>query len=463
MHQGFVTPDNMAMLTDLYELSMAAAYHEHRPHDEATFDLFVRTLPPGRSSLVFAGLERAVAYLTRFRFDRDALRYLRSTGLFSPVFLSSLSRLRFRGDVEAMAEGTVFFPHEPVLRIRANIVEAQVVETFLVNAVTLPTLVATKAMRVVEAAKGRPVVEFGLRRAHGTDAGLQGARAAYLAGCAGTSNVLAGQVYGVPVFGTMAHAFVQAFPSETEAFRAFACTFPKGTTLLIDTYDTVEGARRAVRVAQDLAERGGRLGGVRLDSGDLLDLSRGVRRILDAAGLKEVKIFASGNLNEERIADLLARGAPIDAFGVGTDLSVSADAPTLDTVYKMSEVVHDGRRIPTMKLSAHKQTFPGRKQVYRVSRRGRMVADTLALQGESVPGKPLLRPVMRKGRLVAPLPSLETVRRHTASQRKALASAQHPLREGKAYPVRISPKLRRLTREVRQLILRRQETEAWRA
>lgn len=452
MQEGFVTRENMALLTDLYELSMAAAYYQHRPHDKATFDLFVRTLPPQRSYLVFAGLERVLSYLTHMSFHRDALRYLRSTGLFSSEFLAYLGRLRFRGDVEAMPEGTVFFPNEPVLRVSAPIVEAQLVETFLLNAVTLATLIASKATRVVEAARGRPVVEFGLRRAHGADAGLQGARAAYIAGCAGTSNVLAGQVYGLPVFGTMAHAFVQAFPTEADAYRAFARTFPRGTTLLIDTYDTLKGARQAAKVARELLRQGGRLGGVRLDSGDLLALSRHVRRTLDREQCPNVKIFASGNLTEERITELLRRRAPIDAFGVGTDLSVSADAPTLDTVYKMSEVVHDGRRLPTMKLSAHKQTYPGRKQVYRLIRDGLMVADTLALEGEPVPGRPLLRPVMRNGRLVGELPSLAEIRRHVVRDRGRLPSGLRSLKGGKAYPVRVSPRLGRLVEQVRTRI-----------
>lgn len=452
----FVTPDNMLLLTDLYELTMAASYHEHGPHDRATFDLFVRKLPPERSYLMFAGLDQVVFYLTHLSVGSDAIRYLRSTGLFPPSFLTYLRTLRFRGDLDAMPEGTVFFPHEPVLRVTANIIEAQVVETFLLNAVNVQTLIATKACRVLEAAAGRPVVEFGLRRAHGMDAGLKGARAAYLAGCAGSSNVLAGRLYGVPVFGTMAHAFVQSFPSEMEAFRAFTSTFPKGTTLLIDTYDTVRGARRAARVAQDLARHGKRLGGVRLDSGDLMALSRQVRRLLDARGLRHVKIFATGNLTEQRIREMVMRHAPIDAFGVGTDLSVSADAPSLDVVYKMSEAVRSGRTMPTLKLSAHKQTYPGRKQVYRIERRGRSVEDILALEGESVPGRPLLVPVLRKGRLVRRLPPLPASRRYAAVERAKLPAQLRELDGSATYPVRISPGLERLTGTCRRTLERAQ-------
>ncbi|MBI4402268.1 MAG: nicotinate phosphoribosyltransferase [Nitrospirae bacterium] len=450
MQQGFVVPGNMAMLTDLYELTMAASYFEHRQNDRATFDLFVRTLPPQRSYLMFAGLEQALHYLTHLSFDDDAIRYLRSTRLFSASFLSYLRTVRFRGHVDAMPEGTVFFPQEPVMRVTGNIIESQIVETFLLNTINLQSLIATKASRVVEAAAGRPVVDFGLRRAQGMDAGLKVARAAYLAGCAGTSNVLAGQHYGIPIFGTMAHSFVQSFPSEMASFRAFVETFPTGTTLLIDTYETLQGARQAVVVARELAQRGHRLGGVRLDSGDLLALSRSVRRILDQQRLHDVQIFASGNLTEHRIAELIRRGAPIDAFGVGTDLSVSADAPSLDVVYKMSEVVRGGRRFPTLKLSPKKRTYPGRKQVHRREQHGRYIGDMLALEEERVPGRPLLRPVLRGGRLVGPLPSLSSVRAHAAAERAKLPSRLRGLGKAHSYPVRLSAGVRRAVQEFRR-------------
>ena len=452
MRPGFVTPDNMAMLTDLYELTMAASYREHLPRERATFDLFVRKVPPGRSYMVFAGLEQAILNLRRFSFGPDAIRYLRSTRLFPSSFLRFLETLRFRGDVDAMPEGTVFFPHEPVMRVTANIIEAQLVETTLLNTINLQSLIATKASRVVEAAQGRPVVEFGLRRAHGTDAGLHGARAAYLAGCAGTSNVLAGQHYGLPIFGTMAHAFVQAFPSEKDAFRAFVHTFPKGTTLLLDTYETMQGARHAVEIASELARRGCHLGGLRLDSGDLVMLSRQVRRRLDAKKLHTVKIFASGNLNEDRIAELLRLEAPIDAFGVGTELSVSSDAPSLDVVYKMSEVTRHGRRFPTQKLSTKKQTFPGRKQVSRLSRHGRYVGDILALEGEAVPGRPLLVQVMRRGQLVRPLPSLASIRQHMERERARLPSRLRRLGDVRPYPVHVSAGLRKVVQELQRTL-----------
>jgi nicotinate phosphoribosyltransferase len=440
----------MALLADLYELTMAASYHEHRPRDRATFDLFVRRLPPERSFLIFAGLESAVFYLTHLAFGPEAIRYLRGTGLFPPRFLAYLGRLRFRGDVDAMPEGTVFFPNEPVLRVTGTLIEAQIVETFLLNAVNFQTLVASKAARVVAAAGGRPVVEFGQRRAQGADAAVKAARSAWIAGCAGTSSVLAGQLYGLPVYGTMAHSFVQAYASELEAFRAFAESYPDGTTLLIDTYDTVEGARRAGLVARELARRGKRLGGVRLDSGDLVDLSRRVRRVLDAQGLRRVEIFASGNLTEARIAEVLRRGAPIDAFGVGTDLVVSGDAPSLDTVYKLSEVERGGRWWPALKLSPGKQTYPGRKQVRRRERDGRFAGDLLALEGEAAPGRALLTPVLRGGKLVAPLPTLAEVRRRAARQVAALPPRLTRLEESAAYPVRVSRGLRRAVEACRR-------------
>jgi nicotinate phosphoribosyltransferase len=449
----FVTPDNMAMLTDLYELTMAASYFQHRRRDEGTFDLFVRKLPPQRSYLMFAGLEQALSYLAGMRFSADAIRYLRSTKMFAPAFLDYLKTFRFRGTVSAMPEGTVFFPGEPVLRVTANIIEAQIVETFLLNTVNVQSTIATKASRVVEAAQGRPVVEFGLRRTQGADAGLKAARAAYLAGCTGTSNVLAGQLYGVPVFGTMAHSFVQSFATELEAFRTFALSFPRGTTLLIDTYDTLQGARHAVVVAKELSRRGYRLGGVRLDSGDLLDLSRGVRALMDRAGLRDVNIFASGNLTEARVAELVRRGAPIDAFGVGTEMSVSSDAPYLDVVYKMSEVVRAGVRYPTLKLSAQKQTYPGRKQVFRLERRGRLVADTLGLEGERLPGRPLLAVVMRGGRLVKPLPPLAAIRRRAARERASLPETLRRLPNAAPPALRISRALQRIVGTFRAKLL----------
>ncbi len=334
-----------ALLLDLYELTMAQSYVDEGMTAPATFSLFARHLPRDWGYLVAAGLDDVLSYLETLAFGAEELSYLRSTGLFTPTFLDHLGRLRFTGSVRAMPEGTVCFPNEPLLEVTAPIVEAQLVESAIVNQVHFQTLIASKAARCVEAAVGRRLVDFGLRRTHGYDAGLKAARSAYLVGFDATSNVLAGQRYGIPIAGTMAHSYVEAFGDEAESFRAFVRAYPDGTTLLVDTYDTVRGIERAAAVGRELAAAGHRLGGVRLDSGDLGADSAEARRILDAAGLTDATIFVSGNLDEHTIAALLAAGAPIDGFGVGTRMGVSADAPYLDMAYKL--VAYDGR--PTLK------------------------------------------------------------------------------------------------------------------
>lgn len=445
-----VTQENLAGLIDLYELSMVASHFEQGRHGSACFDLFIRRLPLNRSFLVFAGLEQAIGAVTFLSFSPDIIRYLRSTRLFSRDFLSYLREFRFRGHMDAMPEGTIFFPNEPVLRVTGSLIEAQLVETILLNTVTYQSLIATKAIRVVHAAQGRPVVDFGLRRSHGTDAGLQAARAAYLAGCMGSSNVLAGQLYGIPTIGTMAHSYVQAFRSELEAFRAFTDSFPNGTTLLIDTYDTLQGAKHAAQIARELAARGGKLKAVRLDSGDLIQLSRKVRTILDQHGLRSVKIFASGNLSEFGVAEICRRRAPIDAFGVGTEMSVSQDSPSMDSVYKLSEIEMDGKPVPRMKFSLGKETFPGRKQIYRQVKHGRYVQDVLGLEGEMIKGNTLLKPVLHAGKLLRQLPSLEVIRRHVVEEQRRLPIALLRLHKVKRYPVMISAGLRREVRQLRQ-------------
>ncbi len=361
---GPLTTRDAALFTDLYELTMAASYFREGMNDEATFSLFVRRLPPKRSFLVAAGLEDVVRFLLDFRFSEDAVGYLRSLGQFPEDFLDALTTLRFTGTVRAVPEGTPVFADEPLLEVTAPLIEAQLVEAAVMNLCHLHTVQASKAARVVLAARGRPVVDFGLRRTHGVAAGLTAARAAFIAGAAMTSNVLAAMHYGIPPAGTMAHSYVQAFPHEIDAFRAFARTFPAGPTLLIDTYDTIAAAHKAVVVARELAARGQRLAGVRLDSGDIPALAREVRRIFDAAGLSDVRIFVSGGLDEEIIEDYLDAGAPIDAFGVGTRMNVSADAPYLDMAYKL--VQYGGRNVA--KLSPGKATWPDAKQVWR--RRG---------------------------------------------------------------------------------------------
>ncbi|MBI3911190.1 MAG: nicotinate phosphoribosyltransferase [Armatimonadetes bacterium] len=432
-------PGELGLATDLYELTMAAAYFEHGMVDEvAVFEMFVRHLPEDRGYLLVAGLEQAVEYLTRLSFDASSLAYLRRLPIFAAVsddFFAYLERFRFTGDVNAFPEGTLAFANEPLVQVRAPIIEAQLVETFLLATINHQTLIATKAARVVEAARGTGVIEFGARRAHSFQAACYGARAAVIGGCIGTSNVLAGQRFGLKVYGTAAHSFTMGFPHEMDAFRAFHDTFPQHTILLIDTYDTLEGARRATQVAPDIA-------GVRLDSGDLLELSRQVRRILDEAGLRQAKIVASGDLNEDKIAALLDAGAPIDLWGVGTDLLTSRDAPALGGVYKLVAVEREGQRVPVRKLSQGKVTYPDAKQVYRArDAAGRFAGDALAIVGEVLPGEPLLVPVLRRGQRADPLPDLPAI---CARAREQLAALPEPFRRRRGpetYPVSLSPRL----------------------
>ena len=328
------------------------------------------------------------------------------------IFSITSAAFKFTGEVWAVPEGTVAFPNEPLIRVTAPIIEAQLVETFLLNTINLQTMIATKASRVVHAAKGKSVIEFGLRREQGIDAGMKVARSSYIAGCQGTSNVLAGMAYGIPVFGTMAHSFIMSYPKEIDAFRAFAKTFPNKSTLLIDTYDDMAGAEKAVIVAKELEAKGFKLGGIRLDSGDLAETSKKIRKILDDNNLEYVKIFASGDLDEFKITQLLNEGAKIDAFGVGTKMGTSADRPYLDVIYKLCETMTpDGSFSPIMKLSKDKITLPGRKQVYRFQdNQGIFRKDIIALADEKVEGEPLLVKVMEKGKLIYRLPSLNEIR-----------------------------------------------------
>jgi nicotinate phosphoribosyltransferase len=435
-----------ALFTDFYELTMAASYIREQMRGEATFSLFVRHLPRRRAFLVAAGLEDVLAFLEGFQFSEAAIRHLRSLGTFDPRVLEALADLRFTGTVRAMPEGTVFFPDEPVLEVTAPIIEAQLVETAVINFVHLQTVLASKAVRSVLAARGRAVVDFGLRRTHGIDAGMAAARCAFIAGAAMTSNTLASFHDGIPATGTMAHSYVTAFPSEIEAFRAFARAFPRSTTLLIDTYDTLAAAHKAVIVAREMESQGTRLAGVRLDSGDLVELSRGVRRILDEAGLTYVRIFASGGLDEDEVARCLAAGAPIDAFGIGTRMNVSADAPYLDMAYKL--VTYDGRDV--LKLSPGKVTWPGEKQVYRLrGADGGLEGDVLALRAEDPPGpgaEALLATVMTGGRRVGPAPGLTAARVHCARQVAALPESLRRLDAAGGYRVEPSARLVSLRR-----------------
>jgi len=442
---GFVNEENMSMFTDLYELTMCASYFDNKRFEPATFDLFIRRLPPNRSYFLFAGLEQVLLFLTKVRFTKDQIDFLRKQG-FKKEFLDYLKDFNFTGEVWAIPEGTIVFPNEPLIRVTAPIIEAQLIETFILNTINLQTTIATKASRVVCAAKGKPVVEFGLRREHGTDAGMKVARCSYIAGCNGTSNTLAGMKYGIPIFGTLAHSFVMLFEREIDSFRAFVKTFPDKSTLLIDTFNDIKGAEKAAVVAKELEERGSKLGGVRLDSGDLVQISKKVRELLDKNGLEYVKIFASGDLDEYKIEELLNQDARIDAFGVGTKMGTSADRPYVDIIYKLCEKTNDkGEFSPIMKLSKGKITLPGRKQVFRFKdKRNDYVKDMIALESEKVDGEPLLVKVMEKGKMVYALPSLEETRKRALEGLSKLPKKYKKLKRAPRYPVELSLGLKRL-------------------
>jgi len=441
----------MSLFTDFYELTMCASYFDNKDFESATFDLFVRRLPENRSYMLFAGLEQCLHYLQNIKFTDEHIAYLKTQG-FNADFLDYLVSLRFTGEVWAVPEGSLVFPNEPLIRITAPIIEAQLVETFLLNTVNLQTMIATKASRVVHAAKGRPVVEFGLRREQGIDAGMKVARSSYIAGCTGTSNVLAGHVYDIPVFGTMAHSFIMSYSKEIDAFRAFTETFPDKSTLLIDTYQDIKGAEKAAVIAKELEKKGCRLGGVRLDSGDLAKTSKRIRKLFDAQGLSYVKIFASGDLDEFKVEELLAKGAQIDSFGVGTKMGTSADRPYLDVIYKLCETMTTDRAFsPIMKLSKDKITLPGRKQVYRcIDTEGNFKKDTIALANEKVEGEPLLVKVMEKGKLTSALPSLEKIRAEAAFSLSKLPEEYKILTGSPLYPVELSRNLRKLVKSLKR-------------
>lgn len=433
-----------ALLTDLYELTMAAGFVAAGKHrDTATFELFARRLPPNRNYLVAAGLAQAIEYLSTLRFTDEEIGYLRGLPQFALApqeFFSLLAALRFTGDVFAVPEGTPVFPGEPLLTVRAPLVEAQIVETYLLATISFQTMIASKAARLTAAAQGRGVIEFGTRRAHSPAAGTLAARAAYIGGCLGSSNTEAGFRFGIPVYGTAAHSWVQSFPREEDAFRALQALLGASTVHLIDTYNTHEGARCAARV-------GAPLWGVRIDSGDLLALSREVRAILDAAGLPTAKIMVSGDLTEGRVRELAAANAPIDALGVGTDLATSGDAPNLGAVYKLVEIKSSGERRHTFKRSAEKATLPGAKQVFRYADRDVIGCSWECIGCDESPSvQALLRPVMLQGAIVNSLPSAEEARVRAASAIAALPETVRSLDPAPeaSYPVTISPALREL-------------------
>jgi nicotinate phosphoribosyltransferase len=425
-------------VVDLYELTMIQAYHLGGIEGRATFDLFVRRLPEGRDFLLVAGLATALDHLESTRFTAEDLEYLASLGQFRDEFLERLEGFRFSGDVVAMPEGSIAFAGEPILRISAPIIEAQLLETVIMNLIHLQTLIASKAARVVLAAQGRALVDFGLRRTHGTESGLYGARASHIAGFDATSNVEAGKRFDIPVTGTMAHSYVQALGDESSAFRDFVGAYPE-TVLLVDTYDTLRGVDRVIALAEALGDQF-RVRAIRLDSGDFEQLASEARRRLDAAGLEGVQIFASGNLDELGVQELVRSGTPIDGFGIGTRLGTSQDAPNLDIVYKLAQL--DDR--PLLKLSTDKATLPGIKQVWRQENEdGVAIGDTLGLAEEDLPGRPLLVPVMEDGRrLGAGNDDIEAARARAADE---LAKLPHAMRcldsAGEPYPVTVSDRL----------------------
>jgi len=438
-------PMPSALLTDLYQLNMIQAYLESGQTDTAVFEFFVRKLPPQRNFLMAAGLEQALDFLENLRFTNDELAWLERSGRFSSGLIDYLGDFRFSGDVHAMREGTVFFANEPILRITAPLPQAQLVETRLINLLHFQSLIASKAARMVLLAPDKLLVDFGLRRAHGAEAGLMAARASYIAGFAGTATVLAEKSFGIPIYGTMAHSFVQSFDRESAAFEAFARSRPDNLVLLIDTYDTLAAAREVVALAPRLKALGIRIRGVRLDSGDLVGLARDVRRILDHGGLKDTTIFASGGIEEDTLAAFARERAPIDGIGIGTSLATSSDVPALDCAYKLQEYAG----LPRRKRSAGKATWPGRKQVWRrYGAEGRMVSDILSTEDDGHEGETLIRPVVIGGRRTAPQPSLPDIRAHARSELARLPAGLETLDSSTNYAAEVAPGLVRLAASV---------------
>jgi len=435
-------PGLSSLLTDLYHLNMIEAYLAHGETKTAVFELFVRRMPARRGFLVAAGLEQAIEFLENLSFSPDDISWLKSTGKFTMRALDYLAALRFAGDVHGMPEGTVFFADEPILRVTAPLPEGQLVEARLINILHFQTLIASKAARMVLVAPGKRLVDFGLRRAHGAEAGVMAARASYVAGFDGTATVLAAKQFGIPLFGTMAHSYIQAHDSEAVAFERFAHARPEGLVLLLDTYDTEAAARKVVALAPKLQSAGITISGVRLDSGDLIALSKSVRLILDAGGLANVTIFASGSLDEDALMAMAKASAPIDGFGIGSSLTTSSDVPALDCAYKLEEYAG----LPRRKHAMGKATWPGRKQVWRqYGVDGRMVGDTLSVEGDAQPGEPLIRQAMRGGKRISPAPSLAEIRIHAARELHSLPEPLRNLRPDAPYPIHVGAALTNLT------------------
>ena len=426
------------LLTDLYQINMIQAYLDHGDTKTAVFEFFARALPVRRGFLLAAGLEQALDFLANLRFSAADSAWLKSTGRFGKNLLDYLRDFRFTGDVHAMPEGTVCFAGEPILRVTAPLPQAQFVESRLINILHFQTLIAAKAARCVLAAPSKLLVDFGMRRAHGAEAALMAARASYIAGFAGTATVLAGEKFGIPLFGTMAHSFIEAFDDEAAAFESFARARPDNVVLLLDTYDTEAAARKVVALAPRLKAAGIAIRGVRLDSGDLVALARSVRGILDGGGLKEVTIFVSGGLDEDSLAAFTRANAPIDGIGIGTSLTTSADVPAIDCVYKLQEYAGQPRR----KLSENKATWPGRKQVWRrYGSDGKIAGDLLSVEGHHQAGEPLIHQVMKDGRRLAPSPSLDDIRRHAGRELERLPDNLRRLIPGATLTVEIADDL----------------------
>jgi len=431
-------PGSSPLLTDLYQLNMIEAYLARGETKTAVFELFVRRLPAPRGFLMAAGLEQALEFLEDLRFSPDEINWLKSTGRFSPRTIDYFANLRFTGDVHAMPEGTIFFADEPILRVTAPLPEAQLVEARLINIVHFQSLIASKATRMVLAAPDKLLVDFGLRRAHGAEAGLMAARASYVAGFTGTATVLAAKLFDIPVFGTMAHSYIEAHDEEIVAFDRFARARPEDVVFLIDTYDTEAAARKVVALAPQLKAAGISIRGVRLDSGDVIALSRSVRRILDEGGLAEVTIFASGGLNEDHLTAMARANAPIDGFGIGTSLTTSSDAAALDCAYKLQEYAG----LPRRKVAAGKATWPGRKQVWRhYGGDRRMAGDVLSVEDDDQNGEPLIHPVMQAGKRLLPSPTLGEIRAHAAHELQRLPTPLRELESGATYPVEVGEAL----------------------
>ena len=404
--------ENRTMLTDLYQLTMNATYFNSGKNDPATFDLFIRKLPKDWGYFIANGIEDAIDYATNIHFKADDIAYLEGLKYFKGEYLDFLNEFKFTGEIYAIKEGTPMPANTPLIRVTGPRTEAQLIETALLNTINFQTMIATKANRVVQAAGNALVADFGLRRAQEQDAGMKGARACYIAGVGATSNVLAGKEYGIPVTGTHAHSLVMTYPTELEAFREYTKSFPDNSTLLIDTYDTIQGARNAIIIAKELERKGKKLGAVRIDSGNLADLSKQVRTILDKANLPYVKIIASNDLNEYKIYDLKQKGAKIDGYGVGTEMITAKPVAAIPGVYKIVED-ESGAKI---KLSADKKTYPGKKQVYRVEQDGKFVEDILALEGEKVEGKPLLEKIVENGERIIQIRELNEIRAYCLEQ-----------------------------------------------